>query len=338
MFRIPIRIAATVAVVASLSLAACGRPTSDGGSAAGDQWPRQGKPIELIVSFGPGGAVDTASRLVAAQLEKQLGTNVEVVNRPGAAGQIGYTALTSAAADGYTIGATGSPSVVVSPLDPSRGAKYTRESFQPLAMQVVDPAIIGVAPNSPYTSLTALIEAVKAKPGAITATTTGIQTGEHFAIAQIRQVTGADLAPVHFSEGSSQAVAAFLGNHVPVYVGSASDVIDLAKQNKIRVLGVMDSSRSSFLPDVPTFQESGYDVVSTTARGYSAPAGLPDAVSAKLGEALKTAIENKDVQAKMTDLGLETRYLDAQQYRALWTEQETTFKELLPAVKQEAGS
>jgi tripartite-type tricarboxylate transporter receptor subunit TctC len=337
MSRKRIRIAATVAVIASLSLAGCGRPAEGGGSAADDQWPQKGKPIELIVSFAPGGAVDTAARLVAPVLETELGTNVEVVNRPGAGGQIGYTELTSAAPDGYTIGATGSPSVVVSPLDPSRGAKYTRASFQPLGMQVVDPAVIAVAPDSPYTTLTALIDAAKAKPGTITATTTGIQTGEHFAIAQIKQETGADFAPVHFSEGSSQAVAAFLGNHVPIYVGSASDVGDLVKQNKMRVLGVMDSTRSPSLPDVPTFEESGYDIISTTARGYSAPAGLPDAVTAKLEAAVKTAIESTDVQAKIGDLGLQTRYLPAQEYQAMWADQETTFKELLPSVQQVTG-
>jgi tripartite-type tricarboxylate transporter receptor subunit TctC len=335
MSRKRLRIVATAAVIASLSLASCGRPATDGAD-AGKGWPGN-KPIELVVAFAPGGAVDTAARLVAPQLEEELGTNVEVVNRPGAGGQIGYTELAGAKPDGYTMGATGSPSVVVSPLDPARGAKYTRDSFQPLGMQVVDPAIIGVAPNSPYPTLTALIDAAKAKPGTITATTTGIQTGEHFAIAQIKQATGADLAPVHFSEGQSQAVAAFLGNHVPVYVGSASDVIDLVKQNKIRVLGVMDSQRSTFLPEAPTFQESGYDVVSTTARGYSAPTGLPEAVSDKLQAALKTAIENGDVKAKMTDLGLETRYLDSQKYEELWTQQETTYEDLMPAVSKEGS-
>jgi tripartite-type tricarboxylate transporter receptor subunit TctC len=335
MSRTRLRIVATAAVIASLSLASCGRPTTDGAD-AGKGWPGN-KPIELVVAFAPGGAVDTAARLVAPKLEEELGTNVEVVNRPGAGGQIGYTELAGAKPDGYTIGATGSPSVVVSPLDPARGAKYTRDSFQPLGMQVVDPAIIGVAPNSPYPTLTALIDAAKAKSGTITATTTGIQTGEHFAIAQIKQATGADLAPVHFSEGQSQAVAAFLGNHVQVYVGSASDVIDLVKQNKIRVLGVMDSQRSTFLPEVPTLQESGYDVVSTTARGYSAPTGLPEAVSDKLQAALKTAIDNADVKAKMNDLGLETRYLDSQKYEELWTQQETTYKDLMPAVSKDGS-
>ena len=93
--------------------------------------------------------MDTAARLVQPILEKELGTNVEVINKPGAGGQIGYTALTSAKPDGYTIGATGSPSVVVSPLDPARGAKYTRASFQPLGRQVIDPAVIAVQPGQP---------------------------------------------------------------------------------------------------------------------------------------------------------------------------------------------
>jgi tripartite-type tricarboxylate transporter receptor subunit TctC len=324
--------AALLAVTAVAGLAACGQRGGAGAAAA--DWPRPGRHIELIVSFAPGGAVDTAARLVAPVMEQQLGTTVEVVNRPGAGGQIGYTELTGAEPDGYTIGATGFPSVVVSPLDPSRGATYTRESFQPLGMQVVDPAVIGVAPDSPHTSLASLLDAARSAPATITATTTGIQTGEHFAIEQIEKATGATLAPVHFSEGAAQAMAAFLGRHVQVYVGSASDVIDPVKQNQIRVLGVMDTERSTFLPDVPTFTEAGFDLVSRTTRGYSAPAGLPENVTARLEAALRTAVEDPQVTAKMADLGLETRYLDAAGYRSLWAEQETTVRDLLPAVTQ----
>ena len=186
--------------------------------------------------------------------------------------------LTSAKPDGYTIGATGSPSVVVSPLDPSRGAKYTRSSFQPLGRQVIDPAVIAVQPDSPYKTLKELLDAAKAKPKSITASTTGLQTGEHFALAQIQETTGAEFAPVHFSEGASQATTAFLGKHVDVLVANVSDVTDLIKQGKARVLGIMTAERSPSLPDVPTFKENGYDVEAGTARGYSAPAGLPDAV------------------------------------------------------------
>lgn len=322
----------TLAVVVCLtsSLAACGQKAQ--GGAGGDNWPQKGKPIQLIVAFAPGGAQDTAARVVAPILEKELGTNVEVINKPGAGGQIGYTALTSAKPDGYTIGATGSPSVVVSPLDPARGAKYTRASFEPLGMQVIDPAAIGVAPDSPYNSVKDLVAAAKQTPGKITVSTTGLQTGEHFAVADIEQKTGSKFALVHFSEGSAQAEAAFLGGHVQVYVGNVSDATDLAKQKKMKVLGVMASKRSTFLPDVPTFKEQGMDIQAGTARGYSAPAGLPAAVKTKLEAALMMAITDPAVVAKMQDLGLQTNYLNASQYQTFWGEQETTVKAVLPLV------
>ncbi|GAA3697852.1 tripartite tricarboxylate transporter substrate binding protein [Arthrobacter ginkgonis] len=323
--------ATSVAAFTLLATAACG--SAGNSQSQGEDFPRKGKSIELVVAFAPGGAVDTAARLVQPVLERELGTNVEVVNKPGAGGQIGYTTLTSARADGYTIGATGSPSVVVTPLDSTRGAKFTREDFQPLGRQVIDPAVVAVQPDSPYQDLDDLLQAAKDHPDTITATTTGQQGGEHFAIAQIKEATGAALSPVHFSEGASQASTAFLGRHVEVLVANVSDVTDLVKQGKARVLGVMDSERAAALPDVPTFAEAGHDIVAATARGYSAPAGLPDAVAEKLEAALKTAIEDPQVVAKMGDLGLATSYQPAEEYQAFWAQQESDYKTVLPLVQ-----
>jgi tripartite-type tricarboxylate transporter receptor subunit TctC len=327
------RIAAAFAAVTLLALTGCG---SDAGAAnnAGSDFPKKGKSIELIVSFSSGGAVDTAARLVQPILEKELGTNVEVINKPGAGGQIGYTQLTSAKPDGYTIGATGSPSVVVSPLDPARGAKYTRDSFQPLGRQVIDPTVIAVQPDSPYKTLKELFDAAKANPKSMTASTTGLQTGEHFALAQTQEVTGAEFAPVHFSEGASQATTAFLGKHVDILVANVSDVTDLTKQGKARVLGVMTAERAPSLPDVPTFKESGYELEAGTVRGYSAPAGLPDDVAKKLEAALQKAIEDPTVVKKMEDLGLQTSYMSGADYQQFWAGQEDDFKKVLPLVQK----
>lgn len=329
------KIFAAVAAASLLALTGCGANAgaSNSGAAAGD-FPKKGKSIDLIVAFSSGGAVDTAARLIQPVLEKELGTNVEVINKPGAGGQIGYTALTGAKPDGYTIGATGSPSVVVSPLDPARGAKYTRDSFQPLGRQVIDPTVIAVQPDSPYQTLKELLDAVKAKPKSLTASTTGIQTGEHFALAQIQESTGSEFAPVHFSEGASQATTAFLGKHVDVLVANVSDVTDLSKQGKARVLGVMSGERAPSLPDIPTFKESGYDLTAGTARGYSAPAGLPDDVAKKLEAAIEKAIEDPAVVQKMKDLGLQTSYLNGSDYEKFWASQEDDFKKVLPLVQK----
>lgn len=327
------RIVAAFAAVTLMALTGCGANAGATNNTA-DDFPKKGKSIDLIVSFSSGGAVDTAARLVQPILEKELGTNVEVINKPGAGGQIGYTQLTSAKPDGYTIGATGSPSVVVSPLDPARGAKYTRDSFQPLGRQVIDPTVIAVQPDSPYKTLKDLLDAAKAKPKSMTASTTGLQTGEHFALAQIQEGTGAEFAPVHFSEGASQATTAFLGRHVDILVANVSDVTDLSKQGKARVLGVMTTERAPSLPDVPTFKESGYEIEAGTVRGYSAPAGLPDAVAKKIEAALQKAIEDPTVVQKMKDLGLETSYLNGADYKQFWASQEDGFKKVLPLVQK----
>lgn len=327
------RIAAALAAASLIALTGCGA-NAGATNAAGGDFPKKGKTIDLVVAFSSGGAVDTAARLIQPILEKELGTNVEVINKPGAGGQIGYTQLTSAAPDGYTIGATGSPSVVVSPLDPSRGAKYTRDSFQPLGRQVIDPTVIAVQPDSPYQTLKDLLDAAKANPKSMTASTTGLQTGEHFAMAQIQESTGSEFAPVHFSEGASQATTAFLGKHVDILVANVSDVVDLTKQGKARVLGVMTSERAPALPDVPTFKESGYDLEAGTTRGYSAPAGLPDEVAKKLEAAIQKAIEDPAVVQKMQDLGLQTSYLSGEDYKQYWAGQAEDFKKVLPLVQK----
>ncbi|MFL4473940.1 tripartite tricarboxylate transporter substrate binding protein [Paeniglutamicibacter sp. MACA_103] len=328
------RILATTSLAALLLAAVTGCGTGAAGTtSSGEDFPRKGKSVELIVAFASGGAVDTAARLIQPVLERELGTNVEVVNKPGAGGQIGYTAITNATPDGYTIGATGSPSVVVSPLDPSRGASYTRTDFQPLGRHVIDPAVVAVQPDSPYNTLEELLNAAKEKPDTITATTTGQQGGEHFAVAQIKETAGASFSPVHFSEGASQATTAFLGRHVEVLAANVSDVTDLVKQGKAKVLGVMDTERSAALPEVPTFTESGYDIVSATARGYSAPAGLPEAVATKLEAALETAINDPEVVAKMENLGLTTSYQSASEYEEFWAGQEADYKAVLSLVQ-----
>jgi tripartite-type tricarboxylate transporter receptor subunit TctC len=260
---------------------------------------------------------------------------VQVVNKPGAGGQIGYTQVANAKPDGYTIGAVSAPSVVVTPLDESRGATWTRKSFLPLGRQVFDPQVVAVKSDSRFQDLESLIDYAKANPGKLSATTTGIQTGEQFAMLSVEKATGAKFNLVAFSEGAAAAMTAFLGDHVEIYVGNVSDIVDNGN-DQVKVLGVMDAKRSASLPDVPTFKEAGYDVEEGTARGYVAPAGLPDDVAKKLEDAMGKVIQSKDVIAQMDKLGLPTAYLNSKEYTDYWLKQEETYKSILPEIK--AGS
>lgn len=331
------KIAAVLSAGALLvSLAGCSAQAGTSGGSGGKEpaseqsnWPEKGKSIQLIVAYAPGGSVDTAARVVAPGLEKELGVPVEVINKAGAGGQIGYTALANSKPDGYTVGAVSAPSVVITPLDPSRGATFTRDSFLPLARQVFDPQVIAVKKDSKFATLKELIDYAKANPGKLSATTTGIQTGEHFAMTSVENATGAKFNLVAFSEGAASAMAAFLGDHVDIYVGNVSDIVDSGSSD-IRVIGVMDDERSPSLPDVHTFKEEGYDVSEGTARGYVAPAGLPDDVAKKLEDAFGKVIQDPATVEQMDKLGLPTAYLDSADYTEYWTKQEATYKKLLP--------
>lgn len=312
--------------------AAPAQPTA--APAAKVDFPEKGKVITMLVHWAAGGSSDVGARILAAGMEKELGTTVEVVNKAGAGGQIGYTALTEAKPDGYTIGSTNYPSAIITYLDPDRKASYSRKNFELLALHVVDPGIIAVKADSPYKSVKDVVEAAKANPKKIRISTTGLQSDEHFAALQLQKMTGAQFAIVHFAEGIAKAKAAFLGGHVDVLFANVGDAPSLMQGGDIRVLGVMDSEPSRFLPDVKTFEQQGYKLYNSSSRGFSAPAGTPKEIVDILSGAIKKVVATEEHQKKMADMGLTLRYMDPVQYKAYWDEYENMFRELLPLSKQ----
>ncbi|HTU00459.1 MAG TPA: tripartite tricarboxylate transporter substrate-binding protein, partial [Candidatus Sulfotelmatobacter sp.] len=151
-----------IALAALLGLTLLGATLSGGAYGAG--FPDKNRPIMLVVSYPPGGGTDVTGRLLAPLLEKELGTSVQVLNKPGAGGQVGFTEISRSRPDGYTIGYMILPTVITTYLDPSRKAVFSRKSFELLALQDNDPGIIAVKANSPYKSLKDLIDAAKANP------------------------------------------------------------------------------------------------------------------------------------------------------------------------------
>jgi tripartite-type tricarboxylate transporter receptor subunit TctC len=266
-------------------------------------------------------------------MEKTLGTKVDVSNKPGAAGQIGYTAIAKAKPDGYTIGLASLPGVMVSCLDPDRKAAYTKDSFQPVALQIVDAGVIAVKADSPYRSVTELVDDAKARPRKVTITTTGLQTGDHFAILQLQKMTSAQFAIVHF-DGASTAMTALLGKKVDAYVGNVGDIRSQLNSGDIRVLGVMDKVESPFIPGVKTFTAQGYPLLGGSWRGYLVPAGTPRPVVQRLSDGIKKALETADVKAGLDKLGLQVRYMGIEEYTAVWNEYAGNVKDLIPLSKQ----
>ena len=329
----PLRTAALVSGALVLTLAGCAQTDGGGGAEGSEDYPSKG--IELLVGYDAGGPTDTGSRLIAEELEEKLGVSVTVTNKPSANSQVAYTELAQADPDGYTMSAVTFPSAIVTVLDESRGATYDRESFAPVALQVIDPTAVAVAPDSPFDDVEELMAFAEENPGELQATTTGVGSNEHFALARLREEADVEIDPVHFADGSTKATTAFLGGNVDILLTNVSDLQPLIEAGDVKVIGVMDAERSPFLPDVATFDEAGYDVEISSSRGFAFPAGTPEEIVDEVSGAIGEIMEDPAFEEKMTQVGLAPAYKDAEEYATYWDETETLFSELLPLVQQE---
>ena len=302
-------------------------------SARAAAFPQKGKSIQMIVGYAPGGSADTGSRILASGLEKELGIPVVVVNKPGASGQIGLTALAAAKPDGYTIGTTTFPIAVVSCLVSERKASYTRSSFQPLALQINDPNLIAVKADSRFKTLKDIVEAAKAKPKTITIAS-GMLVDDQFAILQFQKLAGIQFAQVNFPQGTSQAVTPLLGGKIDLFCGNVGDLMGPYKSGSVRILGIMDDEPSPFYPGVKTFEEQGYKIYNSSSRGFSLPAGTPKEIVDILSAAVKKVISSEEHKKRTADMALTVKYMDPVAYAKYWEEYESLIKELMPLTKE----
>jgi tripartite-type tricarboxylate transporter receptor subunit TctC len=288
------------------------------------------KPIEMIVAFAPGGGTDVAARSIARFIEKHLGSNarVAVINKPGAGGEIGWTALATAQPDGYTIGFINAPAI--NALVVENKAKFKMDDFQPIANLVYDPGILVVNKDSPYKTLNDLIDAAKKKPDEIVIGTSGAAgSSEHIAILNLNRLADVKFKPAFFG-GTAPVRQAIVGNHVPSATMNLSEALQLAREGEIRILGVMDAERSSYMKDAPTFREQGIDLIAGATRGIAAPKGVPADIVAKLEEAVDKALNDPEYleAAKKAEIPLD--FLKADEYKALLdkmtTDLEATWK------------
>ncbi|HZP96662.1 MAG TPA: tripartite tricarboxylate transporter substrate binding protein [Candidatus Limnocylindria bacterium] len=333
----------SLGLVAAVVIAACGGAAPAGSAPSASvtasaapkaAWPAPGKTISLIVPYDAGGAGDVGARLLAPYLEKELGTMVEVVNKPGAGSQIGVTELSRAKPDGYTIGFTHLPATIAVYLDPERQAAFNRASLQPIAMYVVDPNAIAVKGNSPYKALKDLVDAAKANPGKVTLGDSGILSDGHITTLLLQEQTGAKFAVVH-GAGGAKGIADLLGGHVQAQnVNLSGSNIDLAKSGEIRLLGIFDDSTNPNYPGVTTATSQGYKISVATSRAISAPAGTPKDVVTILSNAIKRAMAAPEFTAKAASSGLSLRYMDPTQLEAYWTDLETRVKPLIDLAKK----
>lgn len=286
------------------------------------------KPINMIVSYSPGGGTDLVARAIAPFIEKYLGNNARVIvmNKPGAGGAIGFASLATAAPDGYTIGFINTPNVMTIPIE--REAGYTIDKLETLGNIVDDPGAFSVNRDHPAKTLKELASIAKSKPGEVTYGTTGVGSDDHLAGLLFSRIAGVKLNHIPM-KGAADVKTGVVGRQIDVAsmnIGEAEQAI--AGGAPLRPLGVMALERSSIAPDVPTFAEQGYNIEMSSLRGIAAPKGLPPAIKQQLAQAVERAANDPEFQQKAVQLFAPLRYLSPADFDAYLRKGDAEFRQL----------
>lgn len=285
------------------------------------------RPISMIVAYSAGGGTDIAARTLAPFIEKHLGggASIVVLNRPGAGGEIGFTELAQAEPDGYTIGFINTPNILTIPIQ--REARYSLDSFAPIANVIDDPGAFSLLPTSEIKTFDDLIAYAQANPGKVTYGSTGLGSDDHLAALEFERMTGVELKHIPFP-GNADVRTAVLGGHIMMASMNISETIADVHEGALHALGQMSNERWAGAPEVPTFKEQGYDVVMGSMRGIAAPAGVPAEVIERLEVALKAAVDDPEFQEKAAQQHLALAYTASAGYLAELTSLSATFRAL----------
>lgn len=260
--------------------------------------PYPAKTIRLVVSFPPGGATDTFSRLSASELTKTLGQQVIVENRPGAGTTIAADFVAKAAADGYTLLFTDISSHVITASLYRKLPYHPVTSFAPVAPVNASPLLLVAHPSVGAKNVNELIAAMKRNPGTPMGNS-GIGTVTHMTGEKFVLRGGLKVTPVNYKGGATPIIALMSGE-VAVVMATVPASIQHVRQGRLNAIGLAAAKRSPHLPDVPTIGESLKGVEGAVISGVLAPAGTPPAVIERLNAEFSRVSESpaaKDVYA-----------------------------------------
>jgi tripartite-type tricarboxylate transporter receptor subunit TctC len=291
---------------------------------AEDDYPT--KPIQLIVPFAPGGSLDITGRIVGQKLKDYLGQPIVVINKPGAGSAVGARVLASAPPDGYTIYlASGSTFGFLHLLVP--GFNYEIKDFAPIAAIATNTSVFAVNSEVPVKSLPELVAYVQKNPGKLNFCTTGLGGLNHLQFEMFKTLVKEknnglqlDLPHVPYN-GVAPALTALRSGQVQVCTLPYSGILKNYEGKGIRMIAVMRPQRIPSIAQVPTCGEQGYPEMdgNNSMVNFTAPAGTPAPILAKLEAALQKTMQDNDVRQKLDDIDAAPTFMNAKEMKE-WLE------------------
>jgi tripartite-type tricarboxylate transporter receptor subunit TctC len=283
--------------------------------------------IEITVLFPAGSSADITARLLADGISKELGTNVIVVNRPGAGGAIGYRYVAAQKPDGTSLVWNSNS---ISTTFHSGTLAFDYKSFVAVAQVLVESPVVAVKSDSKWKTLKDLMAAGKARPKAITVGNSGVGSHTHISSVALFQPAGVQAVDVPFA--AAQVVPSLLGGQVDAVVQLPAALAQYVKSGQVRFLAAMVATRDPAFPDVPTAREQGFDVTLEAWRGIAVPTGTPAATVAALELAIRNTVSSKEFVQASERLGARPAFLPSGQFGALIAKEDAYLAKLMATI------
>ncbi|MDB5947302.1 MAG: transporter substrate-binding protein [Ramlibacter sp.] len=289
------------------------------------------RPIRLLVGYSAGGGVDAMARLIAPRLSAQLGQQVIVDNRAGASGSIAADAVARAAPDGYTLFLGDSATLIAQhmqaklPFDPIT-------SFTPVAGVFSMPLVIITSNAFPAKTPREFVAALKANPGRYSFGTSGVGTVQHLGFEMMKAQTGAFVVHIPY-RGAAQIVPDVISGQVPIGVVSATAAMAQAKAGKLKAVAIMSPVKLAGADDLQSLSTAlpGFDVAPRLF--LLAPAGLPQPVAERLGEAVRTVMAAPDLAPAAAAQGAVPAFVPASALAASLAEESARWRQVIRSQK-----
>ncbi|KRC72953.1 ABC transporter substrate-binding protein [Achromobacter sp. Root83] len=286
-------------LLARVALAACLAPALP--AAHAQSFPA--KPITLSVPHSAGGTSDILARTVAAEAAKTLGQTIVIDNKGGANGTIAAKQVASAAPDGYTLLLATASTHGINPSLYSRISYDAVKDFTPVTLLATVPNVLVVGPNVKATTVQELIAFIRSQGDKTNMGSAGAGTPGHLAGEMFKSEAKLQFTHVPY-KGGSPAITDLIGGQIDFMFTTIPGVLPHVKAGTLRALAVTSPERSSAMPDVPTMAESGLPGFQAVSwHGIVAPAGTPDAVVARLNQALSGALAAPEVKQRLLEEG-----------------------------------
>jgi tripartite-type tricarboxylate transporter receptor subunit TctC len=287
------------------------------------------RPINLFIGSNAGGSTDVLGRMLAKTLEEALGQPVVVQNRTGAGGGVMATQLKGAPPDGYNLGMTISNAYSGNPVISPDSTKYRISDFTHLAAVSKGQCALVTNADKPYKDLKDLVDAAKRGEQPVYAAQSPLTRVIADYIAKVEHVK----FKVINVQGGGEIMQAILGGHAD-FGFSGGPHVDHVKAGKMRVLASAEDARLATSPEVPTIKEFGYKLSSCSFFLVSAPPKLPAAIKSKLSEALKTAINSKEMASLIESLQYPPYYLGPDEVTKVLEKEYAELNEAVARIKE----